>query len=179
MEIQKGRWGVGLLILWLAATGFAFWWVEYRQLSQYQAVPLTHDALVESLELAIDGVHLPAESTALLLHFSDPNCPCDSANRRHVEDLQARYPALKLIPVAPESPNWPLLASLPAAALFNSEGQLLYFGPYSSGPVCGTGINFVDKQLARLEQKVPVDLYVNDIAFGCFCEASRFLQASR
>src|SRR5690606_21170105 len=146
MDKLQGALGGCLLGLWLALTALAFWYMEYRQLGQYEALPATDRQLVAELEAALPD--LPATGGTLLVHFYDATCACEPASRRHIRDLQARYPHLEVNAVEREAllanSAWPLPLSLPTAALFNSEGQLLYFGPYSSGPTCGTGINFID-----------------------------------
>jgi hypothetical protein len=58
----------------------------------------------------------------------------------------------------------------PAAAVFNHEGQLAYFGPYSEGAACLTGNgDFVEQVLDKLlAGERPQQ--INTAAFGCFCD---------
>ena len=61
--------------------------------------------------------------------------------------------------------------SSPAVGVVNSDGQLVYFGPYSLGARCAPDKGkFVEKVLDRLQkEKQAVKKQLNTLAVGCFC----------
>lgn len=105
--------------------------------------------------------HLTEDQALTFVHFLDSNCRCADPELQHIADtrlaLQRQFPERSLkervafkndaISVTalsgltrtvslPEPKQWPQVA------LF--EGQSLrYIGPYSSGDVCGTGVDLV------------------------------------
>lgn len=172
MDKKQGVLGGGLLALWLVLTGLAFWHLEYRKLNTYEALPATDPQLVSELEEAL--ATQSATTGPVLVHLYAADCACEQASRNHLQNLQTRYPHLEVRTLEREAllqdAFWPVPLSLPTAALFNPDGQLLYFGPYSSGPVCGTGINFVDNLLAGLAPAYTAEPWINSLAFGCFCD---------
>ena len=60
------------------------------------------------------------------------------------------------------------LPSLPAVAIFNNS-ELAYFGPYSSGSICGPSNSFVELVMGMLNRgKKPA--LINSLEKGCYCE---------
>ena len=136
----------------------------------------------------------PAERIRIL-HFWDPDCACEPANRVHLEALLRRFGQQRLeilvVPAAgarrPEDfragvlrrARWPDahefqapegLPASPAAAVYDRDGVLRYFGPYSMGGSCAPdGSGLVESVLTALgegEQPQPRRLSV----VGCYCD---------
>jgi hypothetical protein len=144
--------------------------------------------------------HQPSEGSAqaTVLHFWDPGCACSRFNETHVRQLSASYAELgvrflvvdrrdararpQLQPrdafgpaVTPYTAPSTTIDDLsvpasPAAAVFDRDGRLAYFGPYSEGAAClaGNG-DFVEQVLDKLlAGERPQQ--INTAAFGCFCD---------
>lgn len=139
----------------------------------------------------------PVAASATVLHFWDPDCACSRFNEAHVEQITASYAAMgvrflvvdrRASPAqgpdlydafgqhveryaAPLQPLEQLaIPASPAAAVFDREGRLAYFGPYSEGAACLTGNgDFVEQVLDKLlAGERPQQ--INTAAFGCFCD---------
>lgn len=124
-----------------------------------------------------------------VIHFYDATCPCSRFTRTHLQDLGASLkttrqyvfaadvdglsaaPLAAGIDVVPAdlAHQWQrLIPASPAIGIWDGNGRLAYFGPYSNGPVCGTGTSFVEttlKVLSRGENPA----FINTDATGCFC----------
>ena len=57
----------------------------------------------------------------------------------------------------------------PAVAIWDHEGRLAYFGPYSEGAVCTSSNSFIEPILEALADGRPVSAG-NTLAVGCFCQ---------
>lgn len=134
---------------------------------------------------------------ATVLHFWDQGCACSRFNQDHVRQLSQHYQraGVRFLvldgrthdgeqvdlaeafgnAVEPYLANSDALAGLgipasPAAAVFDADGRLAYFGPYSEGAAClaGNG-DFVEQVLDKLlAGQRPQQM--NTAAFGCFCD---------
>lgn len=169
--------GVGFLAIWLLLSFFAFFVLAYTGESKLQVYKLAADptALVSELEAAYERSQFSA-APYHLVHFSDPQCECDADANTHLASLKHNFPDLKIWRQESlreaDSTLWPRLDQVPAAALYDHQGNLVYFGPYSSGPTCGSGFNFVEQLLASMpnHQSAPrPSVWVNELALGCFC----------
>ena len=61
------------------------------------------------------------------------------------------------------------LPASPAVAIWDTQGQLAYFGPYSEGATCNASNSFIEPVLQALLDKRPVTA-TQTLASGCFCD---------
>lgn len=197
--------GLGLLVVWLLASALGYWWYQARYLTTYHSPDSTQSkpdevrARLEAGWLAVVEEQNLSKASATLVHFSAPGCPCSEASLQHLRSLYEKFrlSGLQIVQATdqfrdfPEPVNeqvrkivmpnlWSEVKAVPAAALFAEDGQLIYFGPYSSGASCGNGINFVDNELQQLyqqrnQQSTDNQLWpwINNLAFGCFCSTGQ------
>ena len=136
-----------------------------------------------------------------LVHFWNPDCPCSRFNEVHVKKIMSDYADKNIQFTIVVSGNndemreqrkllaqkvftgkavkdirsdWPMgkgPVSSPAVGVINSDGELVYFGPYSLGARCAPDQGqFVEKTLDRLnKQKALSKKQLNTLAVGCFC----------
>lgn len=171
-------------VLWLLALLFAFWWFEARYIRTFseQAVVFSGDQLRLPAELAGPG-------PVRLVHFWDPACPCNVGNQQHLAELMQRFGPLGVSfhvlqkPGSsgrlPESlaglqpigalPGADALPSSPAVAIWDRQGRLAYFGPYSSGFTCNSSNSFIEPVLEAVLAGRSVSA-ANSMAVGCFCD---------
>ena len=148
-----------LALLWLAAMLAAFWWFQARYIRPFD----------ERTELFIGSqLRLPAElagpGAIRLVHFWDPACPCNVGNQQHLGELveqfaprgvqfyavqkagsEGRLPDnLQQLQPLPALPGSESLAASPAVAIWDQQGQLAYFGPYSEGALCTSSNSFIE-----------------------------------
>lgn len=124
-----------------------------------------------------------------LVHFWDPACPCNVGNQQHLSDLVAQFsgaggvdfyavrkpgsqgqlPAtLDAIKPLNSLPGAERISASPAVAIWDRQGRLAYFGPYSEGLVCNSKNSFIEPILQALLQDRPVSA-THTMAVGCYC----------
>lgn len=79
--------------------------------------------------------------------------------------LPANLAALKVLRELPGSASLP---ASPAVAIWDRQGRLAYFGPYSEGAVCNSSNSFIEPILKALLEDRNVSAS-NTVAVGCYC----------
>ena len=185
-----------LFVLWLSATAFAFWWFQFKDLRgfadeqwQERAVRfMGRDLQVELVETISDYIK---DDHVVVVNFFQPGCQCNKFNISHLKELKARYTGrvtfLHLVPdggidtadlaalsksgevVSVDSNLKKYIPAAPSAAVLGPHDELIYFGPYSEGAVCGQGKNLVESVVDNsLEGEIK--FWLNMRAYGCFCD---------
>ena len=171
-------------LLWLLLLLSALWWYQNRYIRPF-------DLRTELFSVAALG--LPAELAGpgpiRMLHFWDPACPCNVGNQQHLAELVAHFAPLGVRFYAVQKPGThgqlpdqlsqiaPLslptgaeqLPASPAVAIWDKQGQLAYFGPYSEGATCNASNSFIEPVLQALLDGRPVNA-TQTLASGCFCD---------
>ena len=191
---DAGRWLLPLVavLVWAAALAMSALYITPggRALLGTEPEQLVRFEVPEELPREIE----PADRIRIL-HFWDPDCGCEPANRVHLEALLRQFGQHRLdvhvIPAPgaqrPEDfragvltrARWPedhdhaplpAVQASPAAAVYDRDGTLRYYGPYSIGGSCSPdGSGLVESVLAALEdgeQPEPRRLSV----VGCYCD---------
>ena len=172
-----------IALLWAAAMAGAYWWYQLRYIRAFSE---------QTTLFAGEILRLPAELAGpgpiRLVHFWDPACPCNVGNQQHLSELLSHYAPLGVAFYALQKPGSqgqlpaPLaglqrltqlpgserLPASPAVAIWDQQGQLAYFGPYSEGASCSSGNSFIEPILEALHNRRPVQAS-NTLAVGCFC----------
>lgn len=189
--------------LWLLCMFYAFWWFEFRLIQPFdpeankRAVFFDGEQTMQQLANVISsetfsGVenNLPI---ATVVHFWDPDCPCNKLNESHVNNIISEYgeQGVKFVIVTKNEaglkqakdkfshaavieyksniPHGLTPPSSPAAVVMNSTGQANYFGPYSIGALCltrnGAFVETILDSLFKGENRIQI----NTAAIGCFC----------
>jgi len=169
---------VGVGILWQAYTTFQS---RYLRPFDNQATLFDGSQLRLPAELAGPG-------PIRVVHFWDPACPCNVGNQQHLADLVSHFAgdgvsfhvlqnpgshgqlpanlsALKPLASLPGSEHLP---ASPAVAIWDRQGHLAYFGPYSEGAVCNASNSFIEPILKALIDNRQVTAS-NTLAVGCYC----------
>jgi hypothetical protein len=172
MESRYSRYSLPVLSIlsWFGVMAFSFWWFEYRHWQSFANGNVTFNGeglseLLERLPTRFDG-----QGKVRVMHFTDEECACSSYSRGHIKDLQSvLIQSEQFTMTASDSiMNGILIPATPSVAVWDKQGELAYFGPYSSGAVCGEGVDFVSQVLVELErQKNPK--WINMLGIGCFC----------
>lgn len=185
MSVQRKKLFAGLLvILWLGAMLVAFWWFQARYIRPFEARTEWFDGAQLRLPQELAG-----PGPIRLVHFWDPGCPCNVGNQQHLDELVQAYSArgVKFYSVQKAGTTGRLPQSLqvlqaldgvqgsdalpasPAVAIWDREGRLAYFGPYSEGALCTSSNSFIEPILEALAAGRPVRADSN-LAVGCFCD---------
>ncbi|TXH96545.1 MAG: thiol-disulfide isomerase [Pseudomonas sp.] len=173
-----------IAILWLGAMLAVFWWFQARYIRPFE--PRTE-------LFALSELRLPAELAGAgpvrLVHFWDPACPCNVGNQQHLAELLREFGALgvefyavqkagtrgrlpdslQALQPLPGLPGSERLPASPAVAIWDQQGRLAYFGPYSEGALCTSSNSFIEPVLKALLAGRPVSADSN-LAVGCFCD---------
>ncbi|WP_068825238.1 DUF6436 domain-containing protein [Pseudomonas sp. BMS12] len=173
-----------LAIFWLGAMLAAFWWFQVRYIRPFEA---------RTELFAGSQLRLPAELAGpgpiRLVHFWDPGCPCNVGNQQHLGELLQNYAprGVRFYSVQKAGSQGRLpdnlqalqplegllgseqLPASPAVAIWDREGNLAYFGPYSEGALCTSSNSFIEPILEALQagRQVHAD---SNLAVGCFCD---------
>ncbi len=171
-------------LLWLIALVSAFWWYQNRYIRPFE----------ERAELfSVSQLQLPADLAGpgpiRLVHFWDPACPCNVGNQQHLAELLQRFAGRGVAFFAVQKPgtHGQLPASLaqmqalstipgaaqlpasPAVAIWDAQGRLAYFGPYSEGATCTSSNSFIEPVLEALLDGRSVQAG-QSLAVGFFCD---------
>lgn len=172
-----------VVILWIAAMLFALWWYQTRFIRPFSEATAVFTG---------DELQLPAplagEGKVRLVHFWDPACPCNVGNQQHLAELIQHYSAQVdfyhvqkanskgTLPKQLEKLNhlsglqgMQNIPASPAVAIWDKQGKLAYFGPYSEGAVCNSSNSFIEPVLNALLANRPVNA-ASTLAVGCFCD---------
>lgn len=175
-----------LAIVWLGAMLAAFWWFEARYIRPFDE----RTELFSGTALRLPD-ELAGAGAIRVVHFWDPACPCNVGNQQHLAELlqtyvprgvqfyvlqkagsQGQLPenlrALQSLAALAGSEQLP---ASPAVAIWDQQGQLAYFGPYSEGAQCTSSNSFIEPILEALSAGRPVRADSN-LAVGCFCDWS-------
>ena len=124
------------------------------------------------------------KAEAVVIHYLDENCSCSKFSKYHIEKLENRYKSNGIIYLnISEKKDQKLngkvenifslknIPASPAVAIFNSEGDLSYFGPYSDDYFCGTDADsFAEKSINKILAGKKFSDF-NLLTAGCFCKS--------
>ncbi|MHC5350363.1 DUF6436 domain-containing protein [Metapseudomonas furukawaii] len=174
----------GLIALACAiALLLAYRWYESRFIRPFNPQPTVFTG--EHLQLPRE---LAGKGPIRLVHFWDPACPCNAGNQQHLAELIQRFapqgvafyalqkpgsrgqlpPGLEALEPLTEVPGSEQLPAVPAVGIWDRDGNLAYFGPYSEGAVCTSDNSFIEPVLDALIDNRPVSVG-GTLAAGCFC----------
>jgi len=172
-----------LALICVAVLWAAYDWFQGRYLRAFSS----HTAVFSGDPLRLPDT-LAGPGAIRLVHFWDPACPCNVGNQQHLGELVEEYgpqgvefysvqkpgshgqlPStlsnLKSITVLPGSEQIP---ASPAVAIWDRNGKLAYFGPYSEGLTCNSSNSFIEPILQALNEGREVSA-THTLAVGCYC----------
>ena len=172
-----------LALICVAVLWAAYDWFQGRYLRAFSS----HTAVFSGDPLRLPDT-LAGPGAIRLVHFWDPACPCNVGNQQHLGELVEEYgpqgvefysvqkpgshgqlPStlsnLKSITVLPGSEQIP---ASPAVAIWDRNGKLAYFGPYSEDLTCNSSNSFIEPILQALNEGREVSA-THTLAVGCYC----------
>lgn len=153
---------------WALVVAIAFWWFEYRHWRQFSDAPIVFSAA------ALHPLYSRLATNPgrpLLVHFVRNDCPCNRYQAAHIQTLQASLEGIQQVYLYGDEPDLQDLhiPAVPSVALWDGKGEVAYFGPYSSGAVCGAGTDFVRQVVNAVRDNRNPSL-VNTLGIGCYCD---------
>lgn len=159
-----------IFFLWVVLCVFSFWWFQFRHLGAFVDQHAEFDGQYFAQKL--DYAPQFGSSSVVVAHILDMNCPCTRFAKPHIELLEQRFEKQAKFILWQELPDsirsTAVIPASPAVAIWNAEGELAYYGPYSSGSFCGRGDDLVANTLAELAKGNDYQ-WINQDAVGCFC----------
>ena len=172
---MKKRWrsyAALLITLWAALVVGTFWLYQFRWISSYPEQ--------QWISFLDDKTQNPWPDTArvTIAHIIDPSCPCSRFAYPHIASLEKEFADntqfidVDLLSMHKQTQSLlQKIPATPAVLIWNSDGKLAYFGPYSSGTFCGEGRDLVRLILSQLKQRINPE-WTRQEAVGCFCPLS-------
>lgn len=172
-----------ILLICAAVLWAAYDWFQGRYLRAFSE----HTAVFSGDLLRLPD-DLAGPGPIRLVHFWDPACPCNVGNQQHLAELiehfapqgvefyavqkpgthgqlPATLGAIKPLATLPGAEH---LSVSPAVAIWDRQGRLAYFGPYSQGATCNSSNSFIEPILQALSENRPVNA-THTMAVGCYC----------
>src|SRR5262245_59500456 len=167
-----------VVAVWLGCTGYAFWFFQVRYQREFEVPAVSffdadgHSREAEAWFRTLDPVAstgTAAHPVATVVNVSREGCACNRFTDSHVQQMTAQYRGrgVSFVRAPANLPAW--IRSTPAALVFDRDGRLIYFGPYSDTAFCGASGGRVERTLDQVlkgNTPRPQRAY----ARGCFCE---------
>lgn len=170
-SLKPKAFGWALLLLWLVASSvllFRFGQSDYGEFDPKFQLRQHPAKLGDFIKLSAAK---PGET--ILLHVLDPACRCAAMAEDHIAQLQ---PSLQNLPNLRQLALTPLLLqqagiAVPATPMIVviRDQQLIYSGPYASGPACSIGDSLLD-QVLQQKLQTPAS-WLNSETAACRCLA--------
>lgn len=177
-KVQRNIITLTLLLIWAAGMVWAFWWYEGQYLRSFE----------RPAYFVGTPVAPPFEPGKVqVVHVWQTGCPCNGGHEAYLDDMTGRFaeqgvrfarsgqagdaglPAgLKNLPYWPIPEQWVDWPGAPAIAIWDSEGQLAYVGPYSDGAHCSRESSFVEPVIGTLLSGRRVGITTQDTV-SCLC----------
>ena len=174
------KWGMfGLLPAWIGIFIISLMYANaglLKEFDPHQRIQMASMTVVFEKEFATAVRNLTGQDAKnLVLHLgTSKHCFCEFLASQHIaqtaelanmKDLQ--YRKLKL----DEHENLlAFISSVPALAIFDTQGELAYLGPYSAGLGCLTNTSYSDQYFLTRPQYGPV--IITDTQ-GCYCQVQQ------
>lgn len=160
---------ISIIVIWLAVTIAAFAYFIDSKLVDFndnnKINYLDRDKLANSLKQYVEPTN-----RSTILHFKQPNCPCQQFSEAHIKDINDIASAnnfnVKSIIIEGNA----LLPATPSMAILNNLGEVVYFGPYGEGLACSQTTGFAQSMLTNFIKGYSANLIIKD-AKGCYCSA--------
>lgn len=168
---------LGLGLLWISAITFSFLSSDLRF---FLAAPETalKTYLFDSEDLLS---HFPGGQGPIntVVHFRDSSCACTPLTTSHVDELKklGEQRGLVSVTINREDQEFGRLGypmrphASPSAAVFDSNGDVVYFGPYSSELDCNTEEQaLVADAIRHMKNHAAASGDYKRLASGCLCK---------
>lgn len=158
---HKKNWFVSILVvIWLIATVFAFWWFQFKNIKAFdidavanQTVFFESGELGNRLENLIEAeVKQGKKSDSIsVIHFWNPDCPCSKFNEVHVKKIISDYSDKNVafsVVVSGKSAEQRKERSLLAKQVFNLAAvkDIRSDWPMEKGPPSSPAVAIMNKQ---------------------------------
>lgn len=147
-------------------------YMQRQYIGDYLQSPSDEDFLrLNSTTKRLSSILAPPGEQAVMLHFVDPNCPCNWLAKKHIQEIHsANNKNLKILTITPATAPGLSIPASPALAIINKDGSLRYFGVYGFGAFCSQDAKGVlDQVLSDMQLNIDSPPVVNTLGEGCYC----------
>ena len=162
-----------LFAAWVTAMACLFWWLILRH-THYVDFSIGN----ASYNATGQDFAIIAESRPVIMHFMDPDCPCNRFSIPHIAELKSQLGQQvhhlehvnnqRTDQLAIGTALAKIVPATPAVAIWDTEGELRYFGPYSNGSVCGNGDDMIIYTLEQISDGSDMR-WLSQEYVGCVC----------
>lgn len=136
-----------MLLGWLLLSGYLLWQDQHSVVGVFDPEQRwqqqgTEGLILNSLVTASGG------NSMQLLHVIDPACRCHRQQQQHQQALQQSFAGIpqQTLSIAEARQLGLSIPAAPMAILIRGD-ELVYAGPYSAGPICGSGDGWIERLL--------------------------------
>jgi hypothetical protein len=176
-------------------TLFVVWFVRNLYIVDAVDSVAFFESTVQLQQLFLDDVQAEKTTTIRVVYFWQNHCPCDHFTKPHFLLLINQYQQLAsnvkfyFASIDNSSASADLegidrlpdsllnrvrgdVKATPSVGIWDSNGQLVYFGPHSLGYICNNDTSFVKKVVDALLNKQTVSA-AGVMGDGCFCPVEK------
>lgn len=136
---------LALIVIWLGASTFAMYWFTFSDYGEFDPQQEWLGA-TPSITLSQLGVAATPDSDMHIVHVQEQGCSCNRYVNNHIDILSAQST------LAEREQHWMSaqqvehaglrVPATPMALIFQNN-QLLYAGPYATGPFCAVNDSLI------------------------------------
>ncbi|MDP4529228.1 DUF6436 domain-containing protein [Alkalimonas delamerensis] len=136
-----------MLLGWLLLSGYLLWQDQRSVVGVFDPEQRWQQQGTHELELS-SLLAAPSGSSMQLLHVIDPACRCHRQQQQHQQTLQQSFAGIpqQTLSIAEARQLGLSIPAAPMAILLNGN-ELVYAGPYTAGPICGSGDGWIERLL--------------------------------
>lgn len=166
-----------LFVVWVAASITALFFFIPRPNTLFDDGRLYQAAKTRLFDQKISAIaqaHLGKDIAHTVIHFSSAaHCLCEPIARRHIQSVKkviSTSGGTSVDVTLHNHSDWlDVIPATPAVAVFDSQGNLSYLGPYSTGTGCFTSNGIVENYINK--QSMIGSTVLSD-AEGCYCRTA-------
>lgn len=154
-----------LFTLWVGLTGAVLYYLTFGNYGEFDP---EQDWLQVQTSPQLNELGFTSTDGLTLIHIRDPYCSCNPLANAHISTVPDDVPQHWLSADELRDTGFAVPAT-PMALIFDGD-DMIYAGPYASGPLCSPGNSLIETILHE-EQRL-AGLYLNGLIRTCRCLSS-------
>lgn len=161
---------LAILATWIAFTFFAFGYFIQDRLVSFDSKEKLKSVGHQDLSAYLAPYSIQGEDKGkqTILHFSTPNCDCQSYSDKHIKAINELADEHHFNIKNIEINEHDVIPSTPSVALIDKSGEVVYFGPYGQGLACSETSGYAQTILNNYLKGYSENIVIKE-AKGCYC----------